>query len=142
MGPANEGPGSIRSVAVTADDVLAAVEARQQRGAPVVLRVTPPYSGRMRARLHVQSDETTAEETVHVDPSALLAESAPEYPRAADTEDELRSDPDTEYTVDRHHARHERAVAAWREAVRDHFVDAVAIETPTGERTVDVVVLG
>jgi hypothetical protein len=79
---------------------------------------------------------------VEVDPTALLDPAAPAYPRPADTGDALRADPDAEYTVERHHERHARAVAAWRERVRDHFVDEVVVETPAGERTVDVVVLG
>jgi len=138
----DEGPGVVRSLAVTAEDLVAAVEARHQRGAPVVLRATPPFSGRMRARLHVPSDDGPEEGMVHVDPRALLDAEAPPYPRPGDTEDALRSRPTVTYNVERHHERHERAVAGWRRAVRDHFVDETVIETPAGERTVDVAVLG
>ena len=141
MGADERGPSAVRSVAVTAEDVLAALEARRQRDAPVVLRMTPPYSGRMRARLHVRAggDDPRA---VHIDPAGFLAESAPPYPDATGTGGQLRADPSVEYTVERHHERHRRALEAWREAVRDHFVDEVTVETPEGERTVDVVVLG
>jgi hypothetical protein len=45
-------PTVVHTVAVTVDDVVAAFEANRQTGAETVLRVTPPFSGRMRARLH------------------------------------------------------------------------------------------
>jgi len=32
-----------------------------------------------------------------------LVDDPPAYPRPADTEDELRADPDSSYTVERHH---------------------------------------
>ncbi|UPW00779.1 hypothetical protein M0R88_01430 [Halorussus gelatinilyticus] len=48
----DEDPRAIRSVAVTTDDVVAAHEARQRSPRRPVLRVTPPFTGRMRARLH------------------------------------------------------------------------------------------
>jgi hypothetical protein len=137
---AGEGVASIQVLAVTADDVVTAAEARFQRDEPVVLRVTPPYSGRMRARLHVATGADPG--TVHVDPRDLLSADAPAYPRPADTEDELRADPDVEYTVECHHERHRAALADWRERVRESFVDETVIATPEGEQTVDVVVLG
>lgn len=134
-------PGVIRSVAVTAEDVVAALEAREQSGTRVVLRATPPYSGRMRARLHVlDGDDDT--QAVTVGPGALLTEDAPRYPRPSETEDELRADPQAEYTVERHRERHERAVAEWREAVANHFVEETTVETPQGPQAVEVTVLG
>ncbi|MFB6139184.1 MAG: hypothetical protein ABEJ26_01965 [Halosimplex sp.] len=139
----SEDPTRIRALAVTVDDVVAALEARVQGDRPVVLRVTPPFSGRMRARLHVASEAYADEPTpVHVPPESLLADSAPAYPRPADTEDELRADPETEYTVDRHHDRHREAVANWRERVRSHLRDTVTIETADGPHEVDVAALG
>lgn len=141
MGRDSRDPTVIRSVAVTADDVVAAVEARRQRGEPVVLRITPPFSGRVRGRLHVRRGETDRG-TVHIDPEDLLRVDAPDYPSPADTEDELRADPGVEYTVERHHDRHAAAVAEWREAVRDQFVEEVTVETPTGTHRIEVTVLG
>ncbi|WP_415380988.1 hypothetical protein [Halosimplex sp. TS25] len=136
-------PARIRTIAVTAEDVVAALEARIQRDSPVALRVTPPFSGRMRARLHAganEYDETPA--PVHVSPGALLDESAPSYPRPANTEDRLRADPDVDYTVERHHERHREAVAAWRERVRDHVRETATIETPDGSHEISISVLG
>lgn len=165
-----EGPTAIRTLAVTADDVVAALETNHQRGETVVLRATPPYSGRMRARLHVPTDAERADADgqrtdddrerpvaggggdgdaadpgrapVHVHPTDLVSAAAPSYPRPAETEDELRADPAVTYTVERHHERHRAAVADWRERVRAQFADETTIETARGEHTVDVVVLG
>ena len=41
----SDDPTVIRSLAVTADDVVAALEANERRDAAAVLRVTPPFSG-------------------------------------------------------------------------------------------------
>jgi len=147
MSGADRDPNVIRSVAVTADDVVAAVESRYQRDERVVLRVTPPFSGRMRARLHVagsadDSADSTETNAVHLDPTSLLDASAPDYPRPAETEDELRADPDVEYTVDRHHERHRHALERWRDRLGDHLVDEVAVETLEGTVSVEVAVLG
>ena len=139
----SDDPTRIRTLAVTADDAVSALEAREQRDRPVVLRATPPFSGRMRARLHVVRDEDHEPPApLHVAPDALLDESAPEYPRPADTEDELRADSDVEYTVERHHDRHQEAVSTWREHVRDHFRDTVTVDTPAGPHEVELTILG
>ncbi|MEF8757758.1 MAG: hypothetical protein V5A33_05945, partial [Halobacteriales archaeon] len=102
---------------------------------------TPPYSGRMRARLH-RTDAVPPEEFVHVRPADLLADDAPAYPHPDETADALRADPDVAYTRDRHRERHEDAVETWREAVRDHLVDRVALRTPDGPHVVEVKPLG
>lgn len=151
MDPDREGPAgtddltAIDALAVTAEDVVAALEARQQRDRPVVLRVTPPFSGRMRARLHVVRDETEVPAgdpaPLHVRPERFV-EDPPTYPRPAETEDELRADPSVEYTVERHHDRHAAAVDDWRRQVRERFVSETRIETPDGEHHVSVTVLG
>jgi len=150
MGDESRDPRVIRSVAVTAGDVVTAVESHHQRDERVVLRVTPPFSGRMRARIHVVSgDREAAVEgqtgesvPVHIDPLTLLDDEAPPYPRPGDTEDALRRDPDVEYTVDRHHDRHREALERWRDHVPDHVRDSVTVETVMGPVTVDVAVLG
>jgi len=135
-------PAAVRTVTVTTDDVVAAVEARRD-GRPAVLRLTPPFTGRMRARLHLDTAgyETTPE-PVHVDPRDLLADGAPDYPTPAETEDALRADPDAEYTPERHHERHTAAVERWRERVRDHVADEVVLDTPSGPHRVAIRTLG
>ncbi|SEM97565.1 hypothetical protein SAMN05216388_100159 [Halorientalis persicus] len=137
-------PTAINSIAVDAEDVVTALEAGRRSGQDPVLRVTPPFSGRMRARLHrdgaTEYDDEPA--PIHVAPDALVTESAPVYPTPAQTEDDLREDPTVEYTRERHRERHAEAVDAWREAVTDHFVDTVTLDTPTGPHEVGVTVLG
>lgn len=143
MSPAGSDPTDVRSIAVSAEDVVAAVETNRTSDREAVLRVTPPFSGRMRARLHVTlHDDPAANDALTVDPDRLLAADAPEYPRPAETEDELRRDPDVEYTVDRHRTRHETALADWREALPESIRDRVTLATDAGPHEVDVYVLG
>lgn len=151
--PGSDDPGVVSSVAVTDDDVVAAFEAEQQAEREAVLRITPPFSGRMRARLHVSEvvpGETAAVEAdperagpapIEVPPSDLLTD-APTYPTPDDTEDALRADPDVEYTRERHRERHERALEEWRERASAAIADSVIVETDAGPHEVDVNVLG
>jgi hypothetical protein len=146
-------PTDVRSVAVTAADVVAAYEASRQAGREAVLRVTPPFSGRMRARLHVSEvvpDEEAAAEAdpageaaapIEIPPGNLLGD-VPPYPHPDDAEDELRADPEVTYTHERHRARHEDALEAWREAAGDSIVQSVSLETGRVRHDVEVVVLG
>lgn len=143
MGSESDDPTGIRSIAVSTDDLVAALEATRRSGRDAVLRVTPPFSGRMRARLHVSDvDEYDAPTPVHVDPTEIVADTAPDYPSPAETEDTIRRDPDVEYTRELHHERHENAVADWREAVPEHVVDTVTLETSAGPHDVAVTLLG
>jgi hypothetical protein len=138
-------PTRIRSLAITAEDLLAALEANARRDAGAVLRVTPPFSGRMRARLHLAGAEGGYDgppQPIHIDPEQLLDDDAPAFPSVDATEDDLRSSPDVEYTPERHRERHEQRVAAWRAAVRDRVREETTLETPDGEATVEVSVLG
>jgi len=130
-------PTVIRSIAVTVDDVVTALEATQRSGRRTVLRITPPFSGRMRARLHRPSGEAT--EAITLDPSDLVADPPP-YPHPDDTEDRLRAA--GEYTTERHHDRHAAAVREWRAAVREAVVDAVDLPTESGPHRVAVKRLG
>ncbi|WP_159901741.1 hypothetical protein [Salinirussus salinus] len=141
MGEAD--PTAIERLAVTASDLVAALETNRTTGRTAVLRVTPPFSGRMRARLHVEGGEEYDEpRPVHVPPRALVAEDAPAYPTPAETEDALRADPDREYTVERHRARHEAAVEEWRRELLGSVREEAAVETPAGTVTVRVSLLG
>jgi hypothetical protein len=138
-------PTVIRALAVTAEDLVAALEANARRDAGAVLRVTPPFSGRMRARLHLAGAEGGYEGTprpLHVSPERLLDDDAPAFPSVDETEDELRSDPDLEYTPERHRERHERQVESWRDAVREHVREEATLETPAGSVSVTVSLLG
>jgi len=82
-------PHEINSIAVTVSDVVAALEANRSADRGAVLRITPPFAGRMRARLHVAGGEGTYDgdaEPIHLDPEQLV-DDVPEYPTADGTAD-------------------------------------------------------
>ena len=138
----SDDPTVIRALAVTADDVVAALEANERRSAGAVLRVTPPFSGRMRARLHRSGAEADygTPAPLHVPPARFVA-SPPPLPTPDDTGDELRTDPDLEYDPETHRRRHEAALESWRAAVRESLRERTIIDTPAGPHEVDVSVL-
>ena len=139
----SDDPEAIRSIAVTAEDVVTATETNRTSDQTAVLRVTPPFSGRMRARLHVRlQDDPQEPAAIHIRPGDLLTDAAPEYPRPAATEDELRSDPEAEYSVERHRDYHEAAVGDWRDAIADAIADSAPLATGETTHEVTVHVLG
>jgi len=144
VSPDSSDPSVVSLIAVTAEDVVAALETNATTSKQAVLRLTPPFSGRMRARLHVDQGASydAGPEPVQVPPERLLADDAPRFPRPADTEDVLRADPDVAYTVERHRERHAEAVAAWRQSVPGAIRDEVRLETPSGSQQVTVTTLG
>ncbi|WP_128476179.1 hypothetical protein [Halorussus pelagicus] len=149
-------PRAVRSLAVTTDDVIAAYEARQRSPRRPVLRVTPPFSARMRARLHDPGaaesgmgtepgdDRDPATGALHLPPERFFdTDATAAYPSPDDTEDALRSDPDAEFSVERHRERHVEAVEAWRETVREAVAREVVVRLGEGERhRVEVKALG
>jgi hypothetical protein len=132
-------PTAIGHIAVTTDDVVTALETNWRSDRHTVLRITPPFSGRMRARLHRPASGADPAPAVHVEPSTLV-DDPPPYPSADDTADRLRQA--DAYTTARHHDRHTEAVSAWRDAVRDALVDSVALSTGAGPHSVSVTYLG
>jgi hypothetical protein len=138
---ADSDPMAIRSIAVRADDLVTALENTLRSDGDAVVRLTPPFSGRMRARLHVTGSVPEGDpEPIHVDPTDLV-ENLPAYPEPSETEDELRADRDAEYTRERHRERHRRAVEAWREAVPECVVDEAVLDAGDGEHRVEVKLL-
>jgi len=137
-------PTVIQSLAVSATDLVSALEANRTTGKQAVLRVTPPFSGRMRARLHIERDAEYEDQPqpLHIQPRQFVEQTLPQYPRPADTEDDLRADPDLEYTVDRHHERHRNAVSEWRNTIPNAIRDTVTIETTDGTIEPSITVLG
>jgi hypothetical protein len=136
-------PTAISVLAVTVDDVVSAIESNERRDAGAVLRVTPPFSGRMRARLHIRGTEDGYGEPapLHVPPERFVG-SIPPFPTPDRTEDELRADPDATYSPERHRKRHRRAVEAWRKRLRESLQETATIPTPEGEHEVAVAPLG
>ena len=140
---ASNDPADIRALAVTVGDIVAALEANERRDAGAVLRVTPPFSGRMRARLHLDGAESRYDDPspIHIPPERFL-ETPPPFPSPDETEDELRADPDVAYSSERHREYHESAVEAWRERVRAALSERATIDTPDGPHTVRITPLG
>ena len=110
-------PTVVNTVVVTVSDVVAACEACDRNRQETVLRITPPFSGRMRARLHVADVDAIYEEPapIHVHPRTFLSD-LPPYPG---------SDPD-----------------AWRSLAASSLREEATIETDRGTTTVRVVGLG
>ena len=138
-------PRRIRSLAVHREDVANALEATLRSDSRVVLRVTPPFSGRMRARIHRVSDGAgEPAEPIHVD-AADLVDPLPAYPEVDDT---VADHPDAD--VETRRERHAEAVAEWRTAVREAVGGSVelAVDAEAGgegratTHTVDVTPLG
>jgi hypothetical protein len=128
-------PAAIRSIAVSVDDVVDAfVYSRENPGA-AVLRVNPPFHGRMRARLHVyRVDDAPETGAVHVDPADLLAgRIVDDYPTLAGIEDRL-ADASPSAIRD----AYADAVETWRARAREGIVDTVALETDDGTTRVEV----
>ena len=145
QGGRDGGPDRIRSIAVHREDVANALEATLRSDREVVLRATPPFSGRMRARLHALDagdgdgaggSADGAPAPLHIDPRALVAD-APPYPEVDDTAAEH---PNADLEARR--KRHAEAVEEWRETVRERVVETVEIEVGGETRTVDVTALG
>ncbi|WP_226010484.1 hypothetical protein [Halomicrobium salinisoli] len=129
---------TIDTVVVTAEELVAALESRERDREPTALRVTAPFSGRMRARLHVeQGDETGDPSQLLLRPDRLVDGDCPSPPHPDDTADAIRADPDDDYSVERHRERHRQAMREWRDRVADHAVERV----PVGDHAVALVVL-
>ncbi|MFC6904552.1 hypothetical protein [Halalkalicoccus tibetensis] len=136
-------PRTIRSIAVTAEDAVSAYEASERSATRPVLRITPPFNGRMRARLHLPGDANEGSEAIHLRPADLFdPERLPPYPEPADTESEIRDDPDLDYSTELHHDRHVERVEEWRERARGAFVETVELDTSEGPHRIEVKVLG
>lgn len=133
-------PGAIRSVAVHVEDVVTALEARARGGRETALRLTPPFSGRMRARIHVVGSAATTDPDAITLPPARFVDEVPPYPSVDETEDELRAR--GAYTREKHRDRHADAVDDWRAAVRDRIVDNLPLQAGGDPHEVEVKPLG
>jgi hypothetical protein len=136
-------PTDVVSVAVRVEEVATALETNLRSPERTVLRLTPPFAPRMRARLHRPSDgeydDRAGPRPIHVDPS-LLVSSVPTYPEPDETAAEL--DAAGGYSAETHRERHLRAVDDWRSELADRLVDAVVLDTESGPHRVGVKRLG
>jgi len=131
-------PTAIRSLAVTVADVITALEANCSVDRGAVLRITPPFAGRMRARIHVAGGEGDYEgetEPIHLDPAALV-DDIPAYPTADET---AAADAEAHES---HRRRHTERVEQWRETVGDRLRERTTIDHPAGSLDVRLAWLG
>jgi hypothetical protein len=162
-GPDPGDPHRVETLAVTTDDAVTALEARLRSGTDVVLRATPPFHARMRARLHRRDAGPSGEDAsgprrgsgggsgdgagaagadppaaVVADPRELFVD-VPPFP----TPDGTAADFDPgEAFGDRHRERHVAAVEDWRASVRGARADRASVETPAGTGEVRLAWLG
>ncbi len=71
-------PAAVELIVVHEADLVAAVEASDRTSRRTVLRITPPFVARMRARLHVEQLDASGP-AVHVPPRAMV-ENVPPFP--------------------------------------------------------------
>ena len=102
-------PSAVDRLVVHAEDVLRALEVRARGRRNAVLRVTPPFTARTRARLHVAGAELDPSyDAVHLKPTAF-ADEPPAFP----TSDDAADGPNLAAQRERH------VVEQWRRAVAD-----------------------
>jgi hypothetical protein len=114
---AGDDPTVIDSIAVHTEDIVAAVEARDRNRRDAVLRITPPFAGRMRARIHVAGEEAEYGDPapIHVEPRTLVSD-VPSFPG--------------------------RNPESWRSLVASSVREEIVIETERGPISVRVHQLG
>ncbi|RKD98179.1 hypothetical protein [Halopiger aswanensis] len=140
-------PTRIRSLAVSAEDAVNAYAYGQENPGEAVLRVTSPFHGRMRARLHVyRVDDTQVTGAIHVPPEDVIADDVlAAYPHLEDEFDDLAADTLDELDdaeAERLRKRHAEAVEEWQERAEAAIVETVTLETDDGPHQVDVKRLG
>ena len=126
-------PTVIRSLAVSGESVVDAFVYGRENPGTAVLRATPPFHGRMRARIHVcYATDPRDGSAVHLDPATLLEPSVvDDYPAQV----HQTNDPPAQ------------ALDEWRRRAREAIVDTVTLgltdesETEAGHE-IDIVVLG
>lgn len=140
---ASSDPTQIRVLVVTTGDIVSALEANERRNAGAVLRVTPPFSGRMRARLHIEGAESeyTDPGPIHIPPERFV-EVVPPFPNPDATEDQLRDNPATDYSPETHRTLHKEEVERWRSTLRSTILSRTSITIPRGEHEVRIATLG
>ncbi|ELZ05356.1 hypothetical protein C482_02361 [Natrialba chahannaoensis JCM 10990] len=155
---ADADPAAIRSIAVSPADVVDAYAYTQENPGEAVLRITPPFHGRMRARIHVyRRDDAELTGAVHVRPADVLEsdviDAYPAFDEAAVGDESGREgvgedggcgedeDESDAVSADRR-KRHAETVAEWQSQAREAILESVQIATVSGQRTVEVKLLG
>ncbi|WP_226007698.1 hypothetical protein [Natrinema salinisoli] len=135
----DDDPSAIRSIALSPEDAVDAYVYSRENPGDAVLRVTPPFHGRMRARIHVyRVDDTELTGAIHLSPADVIADDVvTDYPdlesalenAAADDADHIRE-------------RHAETVDDWRERAREAIADSVTLETDDGSHRIELKPLG
>ena len=132
---AESDPSRIRSLAVSREDVIDAFAYNRENPATAVLRVTPPFHGRMRARIHV-SNELSAQTvwrdgatgSIHLEPESLLeqevVDSYPVFEQVYASMNESESVGESGTDV---HEHYERRLKEWRQSARNRVLDEVEL---------------
>ncbi|WP_435552161.1 hypothetical protein [Natrinema sp. CGMCC1.2065] len=141
--PGEDDPRAIRSIALSPEDAVDAYVYGRENPGDAVLRVTPPFHGRMRARIHVyRRDDAELTGAVHLSPAAVIADDVvADYPDLESALADADADPDSD-AAERIRKRHAESVAAWRERAREAIVETVALETDEGSRRVEIKTVG
>ncbi|GAB3676675.1 hypothetical protein [Halopiger thermotolerans] len=140
-------PTRIRSLAVSPEDAVNAYAYGQENPGEAVLRVTPPFHGRMRARIHVyRVDDTPVTGAVHVSPEDVIDDDVlAAYPHLEDEFADLATDSVEELDdadAERLRKRHAEAVEEWQERAETAVAETVTLETDDGPHRVEVKRLG
>lgn len=139
-GPASDPDiGAIRSIAVDAEAVVDAFVYTRENPGTAVLRVTPPFHGRMRARIHVFRDDP-GPDAAYCQPDDLLPAAVAEaYPASRgdvyDPGEVGDNSPDGR-------PAHARAIEDWRERAEGAIVGEAFVVRGDDWVCVEVHVLG
>lgn len=135
-------PQTVETAVVHAEDVVTAYEARTRSGERAVLRMTPPFSARMRARIHVhrpgEYEGQPRPHPIHLRPGRLLDEECPAYPEPDETASELDS---RETDPEAHYEHHAGAVDEWRAQAAEHVRDSATVAFEGDAFDIEVAVL-
>lgn len=132
----------VRSIAVSPADVVDAYVYTRENPGQAVVRLTPPFHGRMRARLHAfHVDDSTETNAVHIDPATLLEPAALErYPTLERVTATLETAEITDTAVVREH--YDSALERWRERARANIRQTATLASGDGQHRVRVVCIG
>lgn len=143
----SQDPTDIRSLAISSADAVDAFVYGRENPGEAVLRVTPPFHGRMRARLHVYHvDDAPLTGAIHLEPATVLESTVvddyPSLEAVLEGGGVESNEPDEPGDTDAITAQHAAAVEQWRERALSALVESVMLETPDGPHRVDVKSLG
>ncbi|AGB31002.1 hypothetical protein C488_02465 [Natrinema pellirubrum DSM 15624] len=141
--PGEDDPRAIRSIALSPEDAVDAYVYGRENPGDAVLRVTPPFHGRMRARIHVyRRDDTELTGAVHLSPAAVIGDDVvADYPDLEAALADADADPDSD-EAERLRKRHAESVETWRDRAREEIVETVTLETHEGPQQVEIKTLG